>query len=80
VERLRTGLRATSISFSNELANFGAELGEIDTVNVMRGVTLSNYLTLTLPDGTKFTPPITSFLAAGCGFGDGELLPIFDRK
>jgi UDPglucose 6-dehydrogenase len=50
------------------------------TVNVMRGVTLSNYLTLTLPDGTKFTPPITSFLAAGCGFGDGELLPIFDRK
>jgi UDPglucose 6-dehydrogenase len=87
VERLRTGLRAaemikyasncllaTLISFSNELANFGAAVGEIDTVSVMRGVTLSKYLTLTLPDGTRFTPPITSFLAAGCGFG-GSCLP-----
>jgi UDPglucose 6-dehydrogenase len=87
VERLRTGLRAaemikyasncllaTLISFSNELANFGAAVGEIDTVEVMRGVILSKYFTLTLPDGSKFAPPITTFLAAGCGFG-GSCLP-----
>ena len=36
-------LLATLISFSNELANLGAALGGIDTVEVMRGVHLSQY-------------------------------------
>ncbi|MDB5047957.1 MAG: GDP-mannose 6-dehydrogenase [Fibrobacteres bacterium] len=67
-------LLANLISFSNELANLGAALGNIDTVEVMRGLHLSRYLSL--PDGTgglKF-PPINSFIMAGCGFG-GSCLP-----
>lgn len=67
-------LLATMISFSNELANLGSALGGIDTVDVMRGVHLSNYLSVRLPDGTRKGPGITSFLAAGCGFG-GSCLP-----
>jgi len=67
-------LLATMISFSNEIANLGSALGGIDSVDVMRGVHLSNYLSLTLPDGTRRAPAILSFLAAGCGFG-GSCLP-----
>lgn len=67
-------LLATMISFSNEIANFGSTIGGIDSVDVMRGVHLSNYLTLTLPDGSRKGPAIHSFLAAGCGFG-GSCLP-----
>ena len=67
-------LLATMISFSNEIANLGSTLGGIDSVDVMRGVHLSNYLSLTLPDGTRKGPAILSFLAAGCGFG-GSCLP-----
>ena len=87
VEKLRTNsttaemikyasnaLLATMISFSNELANLGAALGDIDVVDVMRGVHLSNYLSMRMPDGTRKGPGITSFLAAGCGFG-GSCLP-----
>jgi UDPglucose 6-dehydrogenase len=67
-------LLATMISFSNELANLGAALGDIDVVDVMRAVHLSNYLSVRMPDGTRKAPGITSFLAAGCGFG-GSCLP-----
>ena len=67
-------LLATLISFSNEMANFGAAVGGIDTVDVMRGVHSSKYLTLTQKDGSRWVPPIASFLAAGCGFG-GSCLP-----
>jgi UDPglucose 6-dehydrogenase len=87
VEKLRTNcktaemikyasnsLLATAISFANEIANLGASLGGIDTVDVMRGVHLSNYLTVTLPDGSRKRPGIVSFLSAGCGFG-GSCLP-----
>jgi UDPglucose 6-dehydrogenase/GDP-mannose 6-dehydrogenase len=35
---------ATMISFSNELANLGSAIGGIDTVEVMRGLHLSRYL------------------------------------
>ncbi len=64
-------LLATLISFSNELANLGATLGDIDTVEVMRGVHLSQYMRGQNSDGL---PPITSFLKAGCGFG-GSCFP-----
>ena len=84
VPRLRTNTRtaemikyasnallATLISFSNEVANLGAALGGIDTVDVMRGVHLSQYFRGRTRDDL---PPITSFLRAGCGFG-GSCLP-----
>ena len=64
-------LLATLISFSNEMANLGAALGGIDTVDVMRGVHLSQYFRGRTADNL---PPITSFLRAGCGFG-GSCLP-----
>ncbi|MCX7789401.1 MAG: UDP-glucose/GDP-mannose dehydrogenase family protein [Chloroflexaceae bacterium] len=68
------GLQAALISFSNEIGNLCAALGDVDVVDVMRGVHLSRYLTTRLPDGTAFSAPITSFLFAGCGFG-GSCFP-----
>jgi UDPglucose 6-dehydrogenase len=64
-------LLAALVSFSNELANAGSALGNIDTVDVMRGVQLSQYFRGHTKEGL---PPITSFLNAGCGFG-GSCLP-----
>lgn len=84
VPRLRTNTRtaemikyasnallASLISFSNEVANLGAAIGGVDTVDVMRGVRLSQYFRA--PSESR-EPTITSFLAAGCGFG-GSCLP-----
>jgi UDPglucose 6-dehydrogenase/GDP-mannose 6-dehydrogenase len=64
---------ATLISFSNELANLGATVGGIDTVDVMRGLHLSRYLS-PLENGKRVEPSVVSFLMAGCGFG-GSCLP-----
>jgi UDPglucose 6-dehydrogenase len=64
---------ATLVSFSNELANLGSALGAIDTVDVMRGLHLSRYLS-PLEGGKRIEPAIVSFLMAGCGFG-GSCLP-----
>jgi UDPglucose 6-dehydrogenase len=64
-------LLANLISFSNEIANLGAEIGNIDAVDVMRGVHMSQYFRGRNAEGL---PPIVSFLQAGCGFG-GSCLP-----
>jgi UDPglucose 6-dehydrogenase len=87
IEKLRTNVKtaemikyasnallATMISFSNEIGNLGAALGGIDVVDVMRALHLSNYLSVSQPDGSRKSPGIVSFLAAGCGFG-GSCLP-----
>jgi UDPglucose 6-dehydrogenase len=67
-------LLALLISFSNEVGNLCAAVGNTDIVDVMAGVHNSRYLTTILPNGDRVVPPITSFLAAGCGFG-GSCLP-----
>lgn len=67
-------LLATMISFSNEIANLSSAVGDIDVVDVMEGVHSSRYLSSRGPDGSRIEAPITSFLAAGCGFG-GSCLP-----
>lgn len=67
-------LLATMISFSNEMGNFCAAVKNVDIVDVLKGVHLSRYLKVQLPNGKTFVPPITSFLGAGCGFG-GSCLP-----
>src|SRR5262249_9785494 len=67
-------LLATMISFSNELGNLCARLGGVDIVDVMKGLHLSKYLSLVLPDGSRAWPSIKGFLWAGCGFG-GSCLP-----
>jgi len=65
---------ATLISFSNEIGNLCAALGEVDVADVLAGVHLAHYFTSVLEDGRRIEAPITSFLAAGCGFG-GSCLP-----
>ncbi len=67
-------LLATMIFFANEIGNLGAAIGGIDVVDVMQGVQLSQYLSLRMPDGSRKSPGIVTFLSAGCGFG-GSCLP-----
>lgn len=67
-------LLATLISFSNEVGNLCASLGDIDIVDVMKGVHLDKRFSPILPDGTRITPGFTTYLAAGCGFG-GSCFP-----
>jgi UDPglucose 6-dehydrogenase len=87
VDRLRTsnktaemikyasnGLLATLISFSNEIGNLCAALGDIDVTEVMRGVHLDRRFSPLLADGTRVVPGFTSYVAAGCGFG-GSCFP-----
>ena len=67
-------LLATAISFSNELANLCAALGQVDAVDVMEGLHASSYLSVPGPNGSRVEAPITSFFLPGCGFG-GSCLP-----
>jgi UDPglucose 6-dehydrogenase/GDP-mannose 6-dehydrogenase len=67
-------LLATSISFANEIGNLCAAVGDVDVVDVMRGVHASHYLTPIASDGERVRAPLASFLDAGCGFG-GSCLP-----
>jgi UDPglucose 6-dehydrogenase/GDP-mannose 6-dehydrogenase len=65
---------ATQISFANELAALAAAIGDVDIVDVMKGVHLSNYLRPASSGAGRITAPLASFLEAGCGFG-GSCLP-----
>jgi UDPglucose 6-dehydrogenase len=67
-------LLAAMISFSNEIGNLAAALGDVDVVDVMTGVHNSIYLSPRLADGTRIKAPIAPFLEAGCGYG-GSCLP-----
>jgi UDPglucose 6-dehydrogenase/GDP-mannose 6-dehydrogenase len=73
VKYASNALLATAISFSNELSSIGSALGGVDTVEVMRGVHASQYLT-TRTEAGEAVANLSSFLAAGCGFG-GSCLP-----
>jgi UDPglucose 6-dehydrogenase len=64
---------ATMISFSNEIARLCAAVGDVDAIDVMRGVHQSCYFTMRRGDNT-FSAPIVNFLEPGCGFG-GSCLP-----
>jgi len=67
-------LLATMISFSNEIGNLCAALGDIDVTEVMKGVHLDKRLSPILDDGTRVTPKFTTYIEAGCGFG-GSCFP-----
>ncbi len=67
-------LLATLISFSNEIGNLSAALGNIDALEVMRGVHLDKRLSPLLEDGSRVVPAITGYIEAGCGFG-GSCFP-----
>ena len=64
---------ATMISFSNEIARLCAAVGNVDALDVMKGVHQATYFTSKV-DGKRVTAGIASFLEAGCGFG-GSCLP-----
>ena len=67
-------LLATMISFSNEIGNLCAKIGDVDVVEVMRGVHLDKRLSPITGTGQRVIPDITTYLAAGCGFG-GSCFP-----
>ncbi len=67
-------LLATMISFSNEIGNLCAAIGDVDVTEVMRGVHLDKRLTPILPNGDRIIPSFTTYLEAGCGFG-GSCFP-----
>ncbi|MCK5418281.1 MAG: UDP-glucose/GDP-mannose dehydrogenase family protein, partial [Desulfobacterales bacterium] len=67
-------LLATMISFSNEIANLSAAIGDIDVTEVMQGVHLDKRLSPIFENGKRVVPPIIEFLKAGCGFG-GSCFP-----
>lgn len=64
---------ATMISFSNEIARLCTAIGDVDAIDVMRGVHQAAYFTMR-HGNERLTAPITSFLEPGCGFG-GSCLP-----
>jgi UDPglucose 6-dehydrogenase/GDP-mannose 6-dehydrogenase len=67
-------LLATMISFSNEIGNLCAAVGDVDVVEVMRGVHLDKRLTPILANGDRIIPSFTTYIEAGCGFG-GSCFP-----
>jgi len=67
-------LLATLISFSNEIGNLCAEVGDIDALDVMHGVHLDKRVSPILKSGERIKPALTTYLEAGCGFG-GSCFP-----
>lgn len=67
-------LLATLISFSNEIGNLCATLGDIDVQEVMKGVHLDKRISPILENNQRISPTLISYLEAGCGFG-GSCFP-----
>ena len=67
-------LLATMISFSNEIGNLCRTIGNVDVVDVMRGVHLDKRLSPIMSNGNRVIPDFTTYLKAGCGFG-GSCFP-----
>ena len=67
-------LFATMISFANEIANLCTAIGDIDAVEVMKGVCLDKRLSPILHNGERITPTFNTYLEVGCGFG-GSCFP-----
>jgi len=64
IKYVSNALLATMISFANEMANLGAAIGGIDTVDVMRGLHSSRYFTSRGSSDEPVTAAITSFRGA----------------
>lgn len=67
-------LLATLISFSNEIGNLCASIGDVDALEVMHGVHLDKRFSPILDNGERIMPVMTTYLEAGCGFG-GSCFP-----
>ena len=66
-------LLATQISAVNEIANLAAAIGDIDVMNVMKGVYLDKRWSPVV-EGHRISPEILAYLVPGCGFG-GSCFP-----
>lgn len=66
-------LFATMISYSNEIANICEAVGEIDVVDVWKGVHLDSRLSPKTPSGT-IRPQLLNYIQSGCGYG-GSCFP-----
>ncbi len=73
IKYANNALLATQISTINEIANLAAALGNIDSMDVVRGVTLDKRWS-PFVDGRRVSPSILSYLIPGCGFG-GSCFP-----
>ena len=67
-------LFATLISFSNEIGNLCSTFGDMDVVDVLRGVHADRRLSPRDGQGNPVRPGMLTYLAAGCGFG-GSCFP-----
>jgi len=67
-------LQALMISFANEIADLCEAVGDVDAMEVMRGVHSMKELTSFHEHTGRLKAPITSFLSPGCGFG-GSCFP-----
>ena len=67
-------LQALMISFANEVADLCEAVGDVDAMEVMRGVHSMKELTPFHEQAGRLKAPITSFLSPGCGFG-GSCFP-----
>ena len=61
-------LLATQISAVNEIANLAAALGDVDVLDVVRGVQLDKRWNPITKSG-RVSPQILTYLVPGCGFG-----------
>ncbi len=67
-------LLATMISFSNEIGNLCSDIGDIDALDVMKGVHLDKRISPIIANGKRVSPRMVTYLEAGCGFG-GSCFP-----
>lgn len=66
-------LFATLISYANEISQISEKTGNIDVLDVWRGVHLDGRLT-PLVGKKRITPGVVSFIMSGCGYG-GSCFP-----
>ena len=73
IKYANNALLATQISAVNELSNIASSLGGIDSMDVIRGVTLDRRWSMT-EQGDRVHLGILDYLIPGCGFG-GSCFP-----
>ncbi|MGH7905368.1 MAG: UDP-glucose dehydrogenase family protein [Candidatus Binataceae bacterium] len=73
IKYANNALLATQISAINEIANLAAALGDIDIMDVVRGIHLDKRWN-PIGIGGRQSPPILTYLVPGCGFG-GSCFP-----